>query len=125
MTGAGVHALVQEVDGDAGLLRAGRERLADRVEAGEGRQERRVDVDARESGEEAGREELHVTGADHELDAVLGEPLRHRRRRGSRGRQSRSSGNAAAGTEAALGAFERLHSRRVRGDRGDGQPCVE
>ena len=39
---AGVHTLVQEVDRDAGLARAGRERLADRVEAGEGRQERRV-----------------------------------------------------------------------------------
>ena len=112
------------MDGDARLLRAGRERLADRVEAGEGRQERRVDVDARESGEEAGREELHVARADHELDAVLGEPFRHRlvatlaagkvlqRERGGR-------------DGGALGAFERLHSRRVRGDRGDGQLCVE
>ena len=75
---AGVHALVQEVDGDAGLLRAGRERLADRVEAGEGRQERRMHVDAREAREEAGREELHVPGADDELDIVRGEPLGHR-----------------------------------------------
>ncbi len=46
---AGVHAVVQEVDCDAGFLSAGRERLADCVEAGEGRQERGVDVDAREA----------------------------------------------------------------------------
>src|SRR5690349_19853299 len=42
---AGVDSLVDEVHGDAGLLGAGGERLADRVEAREVRQQRRVDVD--------------------------------------------------------------------------------
>src|SRR6187200_585767 len=73
-----VHALVEEVDGDAGLLGAGRERLSDRAKARESGQERRVHVDAPEAREEAGCEELHVPCADHELDASLLEPVRHR-----------------------------------------------
>src|SRR5262245_43073021 len=48
-----VDAVVEEVDRDAGLLGAGREGLADRVEPRKRRQERRVDVEARESAEEA------------------------------------------------------------------------
>ena len=43
----GVDALVDEMDGDAGLGDAGSECVLDRGRAGEGGQERRVDVDCR------------------------------------------------------------------------------
>ena len=89
----GVEALVDVVDGHAGRLDAGGERVVDRVRAGEGGQQRGVDVDdaAREAVEERRRQQVHVAGEHDELDAVLLEPGRHhevalrRGRRGSRG----------------------------------------
>jgi len=67
-----VHSLVDEVDGDAEDLHAVRERLADRVESRERRQQRRVDVEdaVGEAGQELGPDELHVAGEHDELDAV-------------------------------------------------------
>ena len=65
---SGVHALVDEVHGDAEHLHAVGERLLDRGEARKGGQQRRVDVDhaLRELPQERGREELHVAGEHDE-----------------------------------------------------------
>ena len=57
----GVEPLVDEVDGDARRLDAGRERVLDRVRAGERRQQRRVDVDDRARG--SGRGTASSAGA--------------------------------------------------------------
>src|SRR4051794_12321588 len=65
----GVHALVHEVDGHAEHLHAVGERLLDGADAGEGRQQRRVDVDDAlgEGAEEGRREQRHVAGQHDEL----------------------------------------------------------
>src|SRR6185312_15775246 len=64
----GVDPLVDEVDGDAGDVDARLERLADRVEPGEGRQQGGVDVDdaVAEAADEGGAEQLHVAGESDE-----------------------------------------------------------
>lgn len=78
---AGVDSLVDEVDGDPGLLDAGLERLADRVEPGEARQQGGVDVDdpPREAGDERFGQQLHVAGEDDERGPVGFDPVAHRR----------------------------------------------
>ena len=66
----GVDALVDEVDGDPGDLDAVLERLPDRVEARERRQQRRVDVDDPVRGSartNSGDEQLHVAGEHDEV----------------------------------------------------------
>ena len=79
--GPGVDALVDEVDRHAEDLDAVRERLLDRADAREGRQQRGVDVDdpLREAREERGLEQLHVAGEHDELDAGSVKPVGHRR----------------------------------------------
>ena len=64
-----------------GRLDAGRERVVDRARARELRQQRRVDVHdpPRGSGRGTRREQVHVAGADDQLDASAPEPVRHRR----------------------------------------------
>ena len=63
ITGAGVHASVDEVDRDTEHLHPVGERLLDRVQAGEGGQQRGMDVDDRAGSREEGvAEELHVAG---------------------------------------------------------------
>src|SRR3954453_1154328 len=61
-----VDPLVNEVDADAGYLDPGIERLADRVEAGEGGKQGGVDVDdaVAEARDEGAAEQLHVAGED-------------------------------------------------------------
>ena len=102
---AGVDALIDEVDGDTEHLHAVGERLLDRPDAGEGRQQRGVDVDdaLREAAEEVGVEQLHVAGEDHEVDALLDEPVGHRP---SRARRSSNASRAktAVSTPAAARA---------------------
>ena len=63
------------VAGGADELDAAREGRVIRARAGEGGQERVVDVDdaARVGVDERGREDLHVAGEDDEVDLVLGE----------------------------------------------------
>ena len=79
--GAGVDAAVDVVHGRRGLGHAGREHVVDRVRAGELGQRRRVRVHdaAREALEEAAPQQVHVPGADDEVDAVLDQPVGHRR----------------------------------------------
>jgi hypothetical protein len=76
----GVDPLVDEVDGDAGRLDPRLERLADRVEAGEGGEQRRVDVDdaIAEAGDEGLAEQLHVASEDDEAGGPRLDPLGHR-----------------------------------------------
>jgi hypothetical protein len=121
---AGVHALVDEVDGHTGFLCARLEGLADGVEPGKRGQERRMHVDARESVEEAAAEELHVARADHQLHAVLVEPVGHRLV------ALVAVGIVLLGKDrcsdrGALGALERLDSGSVRRDCADGEPRVQ
>ena len=107
----GVHALVDEVDGDAEDLDAVVERLLDRVEAREGGQQRRVHVDhaVREARPGSRARQLHVAGEHDELDPARGEPGRHRsvarrpvgevlarERRGRRCPRSRARSSACA-----------------------------
>ena len=68
---AAVERRVDEVDRDAGHRHAGRQRVADRVGAGERGQERRVDVEdaAGERVEEGRPDEAHVAGQDDRVDA--------------------------------------------------------
>src|SRR4051794_11970275 len=77
----GVHAVVDEVDGDAEHLHAVGQRLLHRAEARERRQQRRVDVDhpLRKRGEEARREQRHVAGEHDELHALGAQPAGDRR----------------------------------------------
>ena len=113
----GVDALVDEMHRGPGLGRAGGERVLDGVRPGEGGQQRRVDVDdpAREALEEARPQQVHVAGADDELDAVRRRASRPSRRRARRGRGSRRARRRRSAMPAALrrgraratpGAFE-------------------
>ena len=124
--GARVEPLVDVVDGDAGRVDAGSKRVGDRVRAGEGGQERRMDVDdaLREAVEERLRQQMHVPGEDDELDAVLLEPgCEHEVALGpvgvavERERRGRDAGLARAD--------ERVRVAPVRRDRRDRQPRVE
>ncbi len=76
---SGVDTFVDFVHRDAGLGRPRRERIGDSLGSRKRRQQRRVDVDhpPREPRQEACCEELHVAGADDELDTPFGEPARH------------------------------------------------
>ena len=124
--GAGVEAFVDEVHRDARRLDARRERVVDRARAGELGQQRRVHVDdaLREAFEERGREQVHVAGADDDADAVLLEPVRHRRVAllpvGEALQLERARGDAGR-----AGPVERAHALLVRRDRDDRQLRVE
>ena len=100
---AGVDALVDEVHGHARDLDAVGHGLLDGADAGEGREERRVDVDdaLREAREERRVEELHVAGEHDELDAALRQPVGDRRVAG----------------RAAVEVGDREHARRHAGVR--------
>src|SRR3954471_9432215 len=76
----GIDPLVDEVDADAGDVGPGRQRLADRVEAGEGGQQGGVNVDdaIAEARDEGRAEQLHVAGEDDQVGAALLDPLGHR-----------------------------------------------
>ena len=96
------------------------------MRAGKLGKRRRVHVDdaTREAREERRPEQVHVAGADDELDALALQPVRHRRvarvaigeplERKRRRRDAHS-----------LGTLERSCSRDVRRNRDDGQLCVE
>ena len=75
----GVHAAVveHEVHGDAEDLHAVVDRLLDRAHAGEGRQQRGVDVHdrVREAAEERARQQRHVAGEHDELHVAADEPV--------------------------------------------------
>ena len=70
--GAVIEALVDEVDGAAGDFDSVIERLLLGVETGERGQQRRMDIEdaVGEGGDEAGREQAHVTGEADEVDVV-------------------------------------------------------
>jgi nitronate monooxygenase len=76
----GIDPLVDEVDGDPGHLDPRRERLPDRVEAGEGGQQRRVDIDdaTPEAGDELRAEQLHVAGERDKVGAERLDPVADR-----------------------------------------------
>src|SRR5436305_3302027 len=78
---SGIDPLVDEVDADAGDVGARVERLANRIESGEGGQQGGVDVDdaVAEARDEAGAEQLHVAGEDDQVSVALLDPLGHRR----------------------------------------------
>src|SRR5258707_4569380 len=71
--GAGVEIFVDEVDGASGELDAVVEGLLLRFEAGEGRQERRVNIEDAlgKGGYEEGGEKAHVAGEADEIDFVF------------------------------------------------------
>ena len=71
--GTGVEIFVDEMDGAAGEFDAVFERLALRFEAGEGGEERRVNVEDAigEARDEKRGEEAHVAGEADEIDLVL------------------------------------------------------
>ncbi len=77
---ARIDPLVDEVHGHAGHRDAVRQGLADRVEAGKGRQQRGVHVDdpPREAAHEAGRKQLHVAGEHDQVGLEPLQPLGHR-----------------------------------------------
>src|SRR3954451_18135507 len=77
---AAVDALVDEMHGNSGQLYAVVECLLDRVDAREGGQQRRVDVDdpVREALDESRREDLHETREHHELCARRLDPVAER-----------------------------------------------
>ena len=110
---AGVDALVDEVHGDPGDLRAVVERLLDRADARERRQQRRVDVDdpPRERCEEAPARQRHVAGEHDELDAALAQPRRHG------GVARRAASEVRAGEDA---RSRRRRRRRASSARGSG-----
>src|SRR2546427_1306186 len=70
---AGVEIFVDEMHGAAGEFDAIFEGLALRFEAGEGREQRRVDVQDAVwiFGDEKRRQQAHVTGKANEIDSVL------------------------------------------------------
>ena len=73
--GAVVEVFVDEVDGATRDFDAVVEGLLLSVEAGEGGQQRRVDIEdaVGEGGNELGREQAHIAGEDDEVDAVVAE----------------------------------------------------
>src|SRR3954470_4056508 len=75
-----VHVLVDEVDGHAHHRDAILDRLLGGPEAGEGGQQRRVDVDdpPREAADEGRAEDLHEAREHDQLDPALLEPVRER-----------------------------------------------
>jgi hypothetical protein len=77
---AGVDPLVDDVDGDPGRLDPRLQRLADRVEPREGRQQGRVDVDhpVAEAPHEGRAEQLHVAGQDDEVGRETLDPVADR-----------------------------------------------
>ena len=79
------------------------ERLADRVEAGEGGQQSGVDVDdaVAKAGDEGAAEQLHVAGEDDQVGAARLDPVGHRRVARRSVRDSPSRGKTAVSTPAA------------------------
>ena len=122
--GPGVDARVDEVDGHAGDLGAGGERVLDRARAGKRRQQRGMDVDdpLREAVEERVREQVHVAGADDQADAVGLEPGGHR---GVALLAAPAQLEDRGRDPGRLGALERAHAGPVRRDGGDRQPLVD
>src|SRR5260370_28753721 len=68
--GAGVEIFVDEMDGATGEFHAVFERLALRFEAGERREQRRMDIEdaVRKFGDKKGREQAHVSGEADEIN---------------------------------------------------------
>ena len=100
--------------------------VVERMRAGKLGKRRRVHVDdaTRETSEERRPEQVHVAGADDELDALFLEPVRHRRvSRVSIGEplERKRRRRDAHG----LGTLERSCPRDVRRDRDDRQPRIE
>ena len=121
-----VHTLVDVVHGRGRRRSARGKQVLQRMSTREVGQRRRMNVHdaAREAVEEHRTQEVHVAGADHELDATLREPVRHRpittiavvevvEREGLRG----DSGG--------LGSLERAHSRLVGRDRDNRKLSIE
>src|SRR6185295_2027492 len=119
-----VRSLIDEVDGYACFRHTRGESLADRVQPGEGGEERGVDVDRRKTPEEGGRQKLHVAGADDDLDAFLLEPIGHGQiaflARGELLQREDRGRHACAGP-----SLEGLDALLIRRDRRDGEPFVE
>ena len=110
-------------------LDAGGELLLDRVRAGEAGQQRGVDVDDRvgEAVEERRCQQVHVAGEHDELDALLLEPVRHRRvARGAVGvsRRARTHGRiAASGARRSAGASRRFDATATTGRPASSSAC--
>ena len=83
-----------------------------------------VDDATRETSEERRPEQVHVAGADHELDALALQPLRHRRVSrvpvGEPLERKRRRRDAHG-----LGTLERSRARDVRRNGDDRQPRIE
>ncbi len=77
--GPGIDAAVDEVDAHSEQTGAVGQRLLDGAQAGEGGQERRVDVDhgVREAVEEARTEELHIAGEHDQTGPAVEQPAGH------------------------------------------------
>ena len=120
---AGVDALVDEVHRDAEDLHPVRERLPDRVEAGEGGQQRRMHVDDARAGSAAGtRASAAACSRRARRAARRGRrSSRRARRRALRGRRSRRAGTSPSARRRAARARAR-RAGLVGRDRRDDDP---
>ena len=118
---ARVDPFVDEVDRHAEDLHAVLDGLLDRAHAGEGGQQRGVDVEdpVGEARHEAGVEDRHVAGEHDELDALLDAASRRWRRRARRARRTPSAGRPATGTPAAWARSSARAERLIAGDGDD------
>src|SRR5262249_31704339 len=96
------------------------EGLALRVDAGEGREQRRVDVQdaVGEASDESGRQDAHEAGEDHRLDGVLGEDAEERVLEGLAPREELVV-DGERGLPRRLRARQRPGARPVRHHAGD------
>src|SRR4051794_38888682 len=103
-----IDALVDEMHRNSGNFDPVFERLLDRVDALEGRQQRRMHVDdaVGEAPDKAGREDLHPAGEHDQLGSVAVDPVR----------ECRIAGGAIRGRARRIGGGGRIRGRgRIRG----------
>ena len=118
----GVDSRVHVVHGRGGFVSSGVEQVLQRMGAGKLRERTRMDVHdtLREALEERGCEEMHVPGADDELDTVGLEPVSHRAVAGFSVRVALERKDLGGHTRR-LGPHQRLRPARVRGNRKTGR----
>ena len=114
------------MDGHAGRVDAGGERFFDRTGAGEGREERRVDVHdpVPEAVEERRSQQLHEARQHDQLDIQLLEPGRHDEIALLPARMAVEA-EGGRGDAGGTGALQRIRVLPARRDGDDGQAGVD